>query len=393
MTVPKPSWKVFLAGVLGGAIDAAPSISGATVYYVVGIYTNLLQSITRAWDSLAEAVRTRSFRPIQNEMGWRYLLVLKSGVILSFLIFAHSILHCLQIPAARQLLFSLFLGFILGSTFLCLNRVVAWTKTQVGVFVVGLALGLFVVYGLPLFAEPLYSVPVTAHLPAAENVDLAHSRLLHVPFSAIASLKEQGILDSSLPIFDEGTGFTLEVTDTVFSSALLLRPALVLTGVVVATAMLLPGISGSYVLNVLGYYSIVLSAVLEVVSSFFYLKFPMGAWALLLNLGLGVLCGLIVLSRIVLRFFKKHPCATQAFIAGCMIGSLSSLWPFQKLAQVVDPFHSTQGVSLITKGWYLPSLPETLHSWHLFVGIALAFCTVFVLQKISLEKPSYTQTN
>ena len=391
MDIPRPTWRVFFAGMLGGAVDAAPSISGATVYYVVGVYHNLLESITRAWDSFFAALRTRSFTPIMQESAWKYLIVLKSGVILSFLSFAHTILLCLQSTTARPILFSLFFGFVLGSAVLCLQRVLSWTKTRALLFALGITIGLLIVYASPVFREMSYSVPVLAELPSATNVDATHTQLLHVPMSTLKAIKDQGMLDMTRPILNDATFLPLETFEEVFASTLPFRPQIALTGILVASAMLLPGVSGSYVLNVLGYYGTVLTAILEVVSGLLYFTFPLDAWELLLNLGVGVLLGLICLSRIVLSLFKRYPCATQAILAGIMLGSILCLWPFQNLVSVVDPFHIDQGASLVSVGRYLPSLHESLASWHIFAGIILAFSGVFLLQRLSERKVAAEQ--
>lgn len=390
MDIPQPTWRVFLAGILGGAVDAAPSISGATVYYVVGVYRYLLESITRAWDSLFTAVRTRSLAPILHERAWKYLLVLKSGVILSFLSFAHAILLCLQNTQVRPFLFSLFFGFVLGSAILCLQQVVSWTKKRTLLFALGITVGMLIVHAPPIFPETHCSVPVLTELPSVTNFDVSESRLLHVPISALKSIREKGALDVTRPVYDEATSLPIDILEE-GSPILPFRPQIALTGLIVSSAMLLPGISGSYVLNVLGYYSIVLSAILEVVSGIVYLSFPLDAWELLLNLGAGVLLGLILLSRVVLTLFKRYPCATQALLAGIMLGSIQCLWPFQKLISVIDPFHISQSPSLVSVGQYMPSFPESLTLWYAFVGCALAFTGVFLLQRISATKLSVEQ--
>lgn len=387
MDIPRPTWRVFLAGVLGGAVDAAPSISGATVYYVVGVYRYLLESITRAWDSFFAAVRTRSLAPILHERAWKYLLVLKSGVILSFLSFAHAILNCLQNAQIRPFLFSLFLGFVLGSAILCLQQVLSWTRTRTLLFALGITVGMLVVHAPPFFPETRCSVPVLTELPSVTNVDVSDSRLLDVPLSALKSIREKGALDLTRPVYDEATSLPIDICEE-SSSFLPFRPKIVLTGFIVASAMLLPGVSGSYVLNVLGCYSIVLSAILEVASGMVCMSFPLDAWELLLNLGAGVLLGLLLLSRVVLTLFKRHPCATQALLAGIMIGSIQCLWPFQKLISVIDPFHINQGPSLVSVGQYMPSLHESLSLWYVFPGCALAFAGVFFLQHLSASKLS-----
>ena len=137
--------------------------------------------------------------------------------------------------------------------------------------------------------------------------------------------------------------------------------------------------------------SSVLSAIMAVVSGIFFLSFPVDAWELLINLGVGVLVGLLFLSRVVLRFFKQHPCSTQAFISGVMLGSIFCLWPFQKLAYIIDPLHVTEGLTLVGMERYVPHLHECLASWPLFFVVALAFFAVFFLRRFSFEEKPIPQ--
>lgn len=91
-----------------------------------------------------------------------------------------------------------------------------------------------------------------------------------------------------------------------------------LAGVFASCAMILPGISGSFILLLLGKYTFALQAVND-----FDLK------ALVL-LALGAVTGLLSLSRVLSWLFKKYHDLTVALLAGFMIGSLNKIWPWKK---------------------------------------------------------------
>lgn len=93
---------------------------------------------------------------------------------------------------------------------------------------------------------------------------------------------------------------------------------LFLSGAFAALALLLPGISGSYVLNLLGVYPLVMQSI-----SSFWIHLD-----ILLPLGLGILCGLLGSSFLVSFLLRHFRGVTFAFLTGCMMGGLRCVWPF-----------------------------------------------------------------
>jgi putative membrane protein len=99
-----------------------------------------------------------------------------------------------------------------------------------------------------------------------------------------------------------------------------------LCGAVSISAMVLPGISGSLVLILMGAYYDVLSAISAL--PFFRLDamFYLGCF------GLGILAGGLVFSRMISFVLRNYYEATMAFLLGLMLGSLWALWPFKQVA-------------------------------------------------------------
>jgi len=90
------------------------------------------------------------------------------------------------------------------------------------------------------------------------------------------------------------------------------------SGALAICAMILPGISGSFILLILRKYSFVLEAVgrldLSVLAPF----------------GLGAICGLLLFSRLLNWLLTRHYRATLLTIMGALCGSLWMIWPFQE---------------------------------------------------------------
>ena len=94
-----------------------------------------------------------------------------------------------------------------------------------------------------------------------------------------------------------------------------------IAGTIAITAMILPGISGSFILLLMGKYEFILNAVKD------FKIIILAAFAA------GCVIGLISFSNIIAWLFKKHPNATMAMLSGFMIGSLNKLWPWKEVIE------------------------------------------------------------
>jgi putative membrane protein len=115
-----------------------------------------------------------------------------------------------------------------------------------------------------------------------------------------------------------------------------------LAGAVAISAMLLPGISGSFLLLILGMYQPVIIALvnLDVII--------LGIFAL------GCTSGLLVFSRVLKVLLARAQRATMAILYGFLLGSVIMLWPWQRpISVVVD----RQGENRVVQS--VPVLPQT----------------------------------
>ncbi|MBN2880787.1 DUF368 domain-containing protein [Candidatus Woesearchaeota archaeon] len=109
-------------------------------------------------------------------------------------------------------------------------------------------------------------------------------------------------------------GFFIGFSITGLSSILSSHSSVVifLSGVLAISAMLLPGISGSFVLLILGQYDYILSLVHNLSTGFFKLVLFL----------IGIFTGLVGFSRVVTFLFKRYPNRTLFSLIGLMLGSL-----------------------------------------------------------------------
>jgi len=92
-----------------------------------------------------------------------------------------------------------------------------------------------------------------------------------------------------------------------------------LSGAIAICAMILPGISGSFLLLILGKYEYILHAVNE------------KNFAVLAVFALGCITGLLLFSRLISWFLKNYHALTLSFLSGFMIGSINKIWPWKKI--------------------------------------------------------------
>lgn len=94
-----------------------------------------------------------------------------------------------------------------------------------------------------------------------------------------------------------------------------------IAGMFASSAMLLPGISGSFMLLVFGAYGTVMFSISELVN----LNFT--ALPILIIIGLGILTGFMLSSRMIQYFLHHHTRMTFALIIGFVIGSIYAVFP------------------------------------------------------------------
>jgi putative membrane protein len=99
------------------------------------------------------------------------------------------------------------------------------------------------------------------------------------------------------------------------------------SGCIAICAMLLPGISGSFILLILGKYSYVLSAVEGL------MRFDLAQLKVVVPFALGCLTGLTLFSRFLGWLMRRWHDTVLAGLGGLLLGSLWRIWPYQHLKQ------------------------------------------------------------
>lgn len=103
------------------------------------------------------------------------------------------------------------------------------------------------------------------------------------------------------------------------------------TGAVAISAMILPGISGSFIMLVMGQYQNVLEKVTGLQTGLAQGQVDWGSVLWLAALALGMAVGLLAFARLLNLLLRKAKASTMAFLIGLLLGSLWVLWPFKDL--------------------------------------------------------------
>ncbi|MFC4635721.1 DUF368 domain-containing protein [Dokdonia ponticola] len=163
-----------------------------------------------------------------------------------------------------------------------------------------------------------------------------------------------------------------------------------LSGCIAIIAMILPGISGSFILVLLGSYGIVLAAVTDFVEGLLS-----GDWAAVKTsfikvflFIIGCVIGLKLFSKALKWMFVNKKELTLAVLTGFMIGSLNKIWPWKNILSTRIDRHGDE-VPLLEKS-VLPSSfegdPQVLYA---IIFAIIGFLAIFLLERLAVRK----QTN
>ncbi|MYL51281.1 DUF368 domain-containing protein [Halobacillus litoralis] len=236
-------WRNIYRGMLMGASDVVPGVSGGTIAVVLGIYDRLIDAIN-------------GFFSKEWKTHLKFLLPLGIGVVIAIGLMANLIEWLFEhYPGPTQFFF---LGLIIGV--------------------------------LPY---------LTHKADVKHNFKAKHFMLLLIG----------AVLVASMAFFQ--TAESEPMQNLSFAGYVLLF----FSGWIASSAMILPGISGSFILLIIGVYTTVTSGISD---------FRIDIIAVV---GAGIVCGIVVMSKIVKFFLENYTSGTFAVIIGLVIGSVFVIFP------------------------------------------------------------------
>lgn len=239
-----------------GSADIVPGVSGGTVALVLGIYDRLITNISQGARGLKQLLtgNLADFRRTVAEIEWVWLVSLLVGILAAIAALASLIERLLHEQPIRMA--SLFLGLIIGSVWVAARLIDRFDASTIAVML-GVGAAMFLLLGLRTDTE------------AADDA--------------------------------------LEVVT---------QPSWIffLAGAIAICAMILPGISGSFILVMLGMYTEVLGAVNDRDFA------SLGAFMV------GAVAGLALFSTLLRWLLDNYHRLVMATMVGLMLGSTRVLW-------------------------------------------------------------------
>lgn len=248
-------------GMLMGAADIVPGVSGGTVALLLGIYPRLISAISHIDGAFVRLVLGGNLRGAAEHADLRFLAALGAGIAAAVVGLAKVMHHLLEHHLAFT--YAAFFGLILASGVLVgrmckpKNRGEVWQCVMIGI--VAAAVALWIV---------------------------------------------------SRPRMELSGGL----------------PYTFVSGAIAICAMILPGVSGSYLLLMLGKYHEITGIIKDLPK----LAVSGSDLATLAVFAVGCLVGLLLFSRVLGWLLQSYWTPTMAALAGFMIGSLYKIWPLQR---------------------------------------------------------------
>ena len=258
--MPRPAAEDFRTagcGLLMGAADIVPGVSGGTVALVLGIYNRLVVAISHVNREFVSLVLQRRWREAARHIDLRFLIALATGIGTAAMLLSSLLSYLLT--SHRQYTFGAFFGLILGSGILVARHLETWSRRRVVALVIATVATWFLV-GLRALQQP-----------------------------------PEGLL------------------------------YLFFCGVIGISAMILPGISGSFILLLLGRYD----RLIEIIEDLTHGNWTIQTIAAAGTFGAGCVSGLLIFSRLLRWLLDRYRDVTLATLCGVMIGSLRRIWPFK----------------------------------------------------------------
>lgn len=155
-----------------------------------------------------------------------------------------------------------------------------------------------------------------------------------------------------------GTGLVYYVTIAVPATGNTALWFVFVSGAIAISALLLPGLSGSFILLLMGMYTYIIPKVKDILSG------DLSGIMVIIVFALGALTGMLSFSRVLTWAFKNYQNITLAFLTGLMIGSLNKVWPWQQVLSTRLNSHQEESVAFSKS--VLPSTFENLGSNFLY---------------------------
>lgn len=347
--------RLFFSGFAMGSADIVPGVSGGTMAFILGIYETLLDAIKSVDLDVIRMVFKFDIKGIFEHIPFRFLIALGAGIMTAVLMLSSLLHHLLK--DEPTFIFAFFAGLIIASI-LAIGVKVKWEIASLVAFLLAAAFAFYIVGFDAAEVDPIGDLSTA--IEDSADVSIAQAELIMRLESAKYENTEPQVdtLISGLQAGDDMKVLKNEMQDALDSDYEAADPiTLFFSGMLAICAMILPGISGSFILLIIGQYEHVLGAVknFDIIS--------------VAAVGAGAAIGIIAFSRIISWLLKHYENLTVAALVGFMTGSMRLI--YSEASKGVDVVSETGSLSagqvafviiLIAVGFILVSLLDHMQS-------------------------------
>lgn len=154
-----------------------------------------------------------------------------------------------------------------------------------------------------------------------------------------------------------------------------------LSGFIAICALMLPGVSGSFLLLLMGMYQYIVTDNVKALIS----NFSVDSLIVVIVFGLGCLAGLLSFSRVLSWTFKKYRIPTLAALSGFLIGSLNKVWPWKEVLTSRINSHGEE-IAVQTKSILPSSFEGDPQIFMAIVMMVVGFVLILGMDKLSNNK-------
>ena len=274
---------LFFKGIFMGIADAIPGVSGGTIALLLGIYEELISTISGLNINLLIDLKQNGFKSFWKKLNGNFLVTLIVGIGISLIFFIKISSKLLN--DYPMFIWSFFLGLIIATVYVIFKLIKTWDYINI--------------------------------------------------ISAFATIILSSILSSI----------------SVNSSDEISLLYILVCGIIASSAMILPGISGSLILVIMGVYKVLIDSVNNLETSIIF------------TFIIGAITGLISFSKILSWLFNNYKNLTYSMMLGLVIGSIGKVWPWKQNEMVqlanLDMIFS---VILVIIGFFMIFIIEKLNS-------------------------------
>jgi putative membrane protein len=162
---------------------------------------------------------------------------------------------------------------------------------------------------------------------------------------------------------------------------------LLFCGFVAIIAMILPGVSGAFILLILGAYQTAIDTINNLVEGLTTGNMTLfkDAFLKFFLLAIGAVIGLKVFSKALNWMFKHQKNLTLAILTGFMIGSLNKIWPWKKILKTLINSEGKE-VTLLDKSILPSSYAGDNQILMALVFMVIGFATILILESLGKQK-------